>query len=113
MTANLSPSPLQALNSLKYGPHNTSLDRSALSGFFIRKIWMAGSLSPRPVNCYVNVKPLSKIKEFWFLVFALFLVFRPLSLALVVEAVGAGVNSERFWRRVFPSFHSLDCSGLG
>ena len=33
---------------------NKSLDRSAISGLFIRKTRMAGSLSPRPVNSNVR-----------------------------------------------------------
>jgi hypothetical protein len=35
---------------------------------------MAGSVSPRPVNCYVNVKPLSKEEGFYLRLFFLYLV---------------------------------------
>jgi hypothetical protein len=54
---------------------NNSLDRSAISRLFIRKTRMTGSLSPRPVNCYVNVKPLTKEKCFFFLLLSFGLWF--------------------------------------
>ena len=43
-------------------PSNNSLDRSAISGLFIRKTWMTGSLSPRPVNS--NVRRLVNHEDF-------------------------------------------------
>jgi len=59
--------------------------------------------SRRPVNCYVNVKH-SRIKAVLFFG----LSFDLLYLGPVVVAVVTVENSQRFWRRVFHSFHSLD-----
>jgi hypothetical protein len=75
---------------------------------FIRKTWRWPRLLPRPVNCYVNVKPL-EIEGccFWFLILLWFFFSASQIIGtVVVGAVEVVGNSERFGRRVFPNFHS-------